>query len=536
MPRLLQDWVTRQAERRPEATAVVAGGRRLTYAEWDGLSNRLARLLRQAGCRRGDRVALLMSHSPLALVALVGIYKADAIYVPLDPGSPAARLRRILDACGSRLLLAGGPVAGVLEELFHGRPAEERPSIGWLDDGPPVRPVDVRLTPDDLARAPATPLAAANGPHDPAHILFTSGSTGTPKGVVISHASVVAFVEWATRYFGMDASDRVSGHPPLQFDISFLDIFGTAAVGGELHLVPPELNVLPNKLADFIRASELTQWFSVPSVLTYLARFDVVRPGDFPRMRRLLWAGEVLPTPTLIHWMKRLPHVAFTNLYGPTETTVASSHYTVPACPEDPQAPIPIGAACAGEELLVLGESMEEVPRGEAGELCIGGVGLSPGYWRDPRQTATAFVPHPRRPGERIYRTGDRARVDEDGALCFLGRADAQIKSRGYRIELGEIEAALNALPSVQEAVVVAGRRSSFGGAVVCCAYVPAPGAEVTPARLRLDLGRLVPAFMLPAHWLAFDHLPRNGNGKADRRRLQELFEERPIADAAQTA
>src|SRR5262245_44462177 len=167
--------------------------------------------------------------------------------------------------------------------------------------------------------------------------------------------------------------------------------------------------------------------------------------------------------------MSRLPHVAFSNLYGPTETTVASSHYTASACPQDPQEPIPIGGACDGEELLVLDESMEEVASGDAGELYIGGAGLARGYWRDPKQTAAAFVPHPRRPGERIYRTGDLARVDTLGRLCFLGRADSQVKSRGYRIELGEIEAALHAIPGVQESAVVARPRGGFEGAVVCC-------------------------------------------------------------------
>ena len=159
--------------------------------------------------------------------------------------------------------------------------------------------------------------------------------------------------------------------------------------------MPPELPLIPHELADFIRDHELTQWFSVPTVLNYMARFDVVRHGDFPTLERLLWCGEVLPTPSLLYWMERLPHVRFTNLYGPTETTVASSYHTVEEPPRDEQAPIPIGTGCDGEELSVRDAELRSVPRGEVGEICIRGVGLSPGYWRDPEKTSAAFPRDP---------------------------------------------------------------------------------------------------------------------------------------------
>lgn len=536
MPLLLQDWVTQQANERPEASAVVSDAGRLTYGDLEALSTRLARALKEAGCQQGDRVALLMPKSPLAIAGLLGIFKADCIYVPLDPGSPASRLAKILDSCENRWVLAAGPVTPVIEELLREERRRQRLAIGWLDSRPPAASFDVALTLREVVGCSDEPLAYRNGSQDPSHILFTSGSTGTPKGVVITHANVIQFVRWATRYFAMDSSDRVSAHPPLHFDMSFLDIFCAAAVGAELHLVSPVLNVLPNKLADFIRRSELTQWYSVPSILTYMAKFDVIRFNDFPHLRRLLWAGEVLPTPTLMYWMKRLPHVTFTNLYGPTETTISSSYYTVPRCPEDPQAAIPIGAACDGEELVLLDDSMQVVPRGEIGDLYIAGAGLACGYWRDPERTGAAFVPHPQRPSERVYKTGDLARIGDDGQVYFLGRSDSQVKSRGYRIELGEIEAALNTIAGVQECAVVAVNTGGFGGAVICAAYVPTPGSHLSAAILRRELGRLVPGYMLPARWLALDHFPRNANGKADRPRLKELFDERSDSDAAQTA
>ncbi|HEY1303127.1 MAG TPA: amino acid adenylation domain-containing protein [Vicinamibacterales bacterium] len=525
MQRLLQDLVIEQAGRRPESTAVVCGASTLSYGELDALSNRLARLLQDGGCQPGDRVALLMPKCPMAIVAMLGIYKACGIYVPLDPGSPASRLKKILESCQSRWVLTAETATCVLSEILEDAGWRKRLSIGWLDESQPAETLHVDFTPAALAGYSDAPVDGPNRPSDPAHILFTSGSTGVPKGVVITHSNVMHLVRWAATHFSMSASDRMSGHPPLYFDMSFLDVFGAAAVGAELHLVPPELSTFPNKLAAFIRDSALTQWFSVPSVLNYMAKFNVVGVNDFPALRRVMWAGDVLPATSLIYWMKRLPHVTFTNLYGPTETTIVSSYYTVPGCPDDVQAVIPIGCACEGEELLVLDESMHMVPTGETGELYIGGVGVVRGYWGDSERTEAAFVEHPYRPGERLYKTGDLARTGNDGLVYFLGRRDSQVKSRGYRIELGEIEGAVNALGGIRECAVVAVPVGGFEGVAICCAYAAAAGCNPTRVELRRELGRLVPSYMLPLHWLALASLPTNANGKIDRRRLLDVFE-----------
>ena len=516
----LQDWVAAQADARPEATAVVGGGVRWSYGTLEAESNRIARRLAAAGCHRGDRVCLLMPKSPEAIAAILGIYKADCVFVPLDPGSPSARLARIVRSSGCRAILVSGTVQAMLEELLTAA------------GGAQIQVIRVGAGAADLQACSTAPVDSRNGRDDAAHILFTSGSTGTPKGVVITHANVIAFVEWACRYFGLTASDRVSGHSPLHFDLSTFDIFGAFASGAELHLVAPELNVLPQQLAAFIRDSQLTQWFSVPSTLNYLAKFDVLAAGGFPSLRRVLWCGEVFPTPALIYWMSRLPHATFTNLYGPTEATIASSYYTVPQCPADAAAEIPIGSACEGEELRVLDQHLGAAPPGEIGDLYIGGAGVSPGYWGDAERTAAVFVPDPRDPIRRLYKTGDLARVGADGLVYFVGRADTQIKSRGYRIELGEIEAALNTIEGLQEAAVVGVPTGGFEGTAIACAYAPARGHALTPAQLRSALRTLLPAYMLPSRWMTMPGLPKNGSGKIDRRLLREKFE----ADDARTA
>jgi amino acid adenylation domain-containing protein len=538
MSRLLQTAISERAEARPEARAVISQDGGLSYGELETASNRLAHLLRQLDCRRGDRVALLMPKSPAAIAGLVGVLKADAAYVPLDPAGPPARLARMLEVCGCHSILATRETAAQLRATLACATLERRPLVGWLDAGPPDEELAPAFTAADLPGQPAGAPPAMGHETDLAHILFTSGSTGQPKGVMITHYSVLRFLEWAATYFGLSPEERASQHPPLHFDLSTFDVFGTLGTGAELHLIPHALNLLPHKLAQLIRRSRLTQWFSVPAVLNLMAKFDVVQQGDFPELRRVLWCGEVLPTATLIYWMRRVPHARFTNLYGPTETTIASSHYTLPRCPADPHEPVPIGTACAGEELLILDEAMQPVASGATGDLYIRGVGLSPGYWRDPQKTASVFLPYRTATGaaERIYRTGDLARRGADGLIYFAGRRDHQIKSRGYRIELGEIETALSALPELRESAVVAVQSAGFEGWMICCAYVPVRGRSLDPQFLRQRLARVLPGYMLPAHWMRCDALPRNANGKTDRPVLRRRFLEAKRAAPADGA
>jgi len=527
MSLLLQDWVTRQAELRPEAFAVVFGAERLTYGQLDKTSNQLSGVLQKAGCHKGDRVCFLMPKSARAIISMLGILKAGCVHVPIDPGSPPLRIRKILESCDTHCLIAAGTVFPLLREIFDHSPLRDQISVGWLEPQElPSPSFQVEWTANDLALMVSDPLPRQASPADPAHILFTSGSTGVPKGVVITHSNVIHFVEWALRHFEIGSSERFSGHTPLHFDLSTFDVFGTFAAGAELHMVSPETTLSPFKLAEFIRTAELTQWFSVPSVLNYMAKFDAVKFGDFPSLRRVLWCGEVLPTPVLSYWMRRLPHVRFTNLYGPTEATIASSFYDVPACPDDERAPIPIGTACDGEELIVLDPDLQPVSPGVIGDLYIAGSGLSPGYWRDPEKTAAVFL-HVSRGSNcngRIYRTGDLARRGEDGLVYFVGRNDTQIKSRGYRIELGEIEAALSALPDLQESAVVAIDRSGFEGWLICCAYVLQPASLATSLSVRKELEKHIPNYMIPARWRSCTELPKNANGKIDRPKLREMF------------
>ncbi len=528
MAPLLHESITRQAENRPEAVAVVDGYVRITYGELEQRSNRMARALVNAGCDKGNRVCIAIPKSIDAIVAVAGVLKAGCIYTPLDMSSPPARLARIVKACEPSVVLAS---ESALKTLHSALDLFDREFVIGLVDGealPDWSGVG-SFSAGEIEAQPDSALEVSSRPEDVAYILFTSGSTGQPKGVPISHDNVEAFVAWANRYFAVSTEDRLSGHTALHFDLSVYDLFGTFYAGAELHLVPATASLLPTGIADFIRDSRITQWFSVPSVLNFMFKFGVVERGDFPDLKRVLWCGEVLPTPALVYLMQQLPHVQFTNLYGPTETTIASSYFTVPEAPASANDDVPIGLACDGESLHLLDESLQPVDAGVTADLYIGGIGLSRGYWRDEERTAEAFITPLGDSGhglpERLYRTGDLAFMDAEGLTHFVGRTDAQIKSRGYRIELGEIEAALAGIDELVESATVAVASDGFEGKVICCAYATQAQNGFGPQEITARLRDQLPEYMIPARWESYDALPRNPAGKIDRVALRERFE-----------
>src|SRR6202046_1704887 len=367
MDRLLQSWVTQQAEVRAWDAAIISGTDRLTYSQLEVASNQLAHLLQTAGCQNGDRVCILMPKSAEAIISMIGILRAGCMPGPIDVATPAARIRHIFDSCENRVIVAGGRVVPLLEELMADEALRSRSTIIWLENlgvatdtsAPEAKNFKATFSIRDLKAAPSVPLPQNRLASDGSHILFTSGSTGVPKGVVITHSNVSAFVGWALKHYGIDHTDRFSGHTPFHFDLSTFDIFGSITAGAQLHLVPSETALLPPKLAEFIRNSKLTQWFSVPSVLNYMAKFNSVQQNDFPDLR-------------------------------------------------------------------VLNEKFQPGPVREIGDLFISGAGLSPGYWRDPTKTAAAFLQDKNDPTRRLYRTGDLAYRDEQGLVWFVGRADTQ--------------------------------------------------------------------------------------------------------------
>ncbi len=509
------------AARDPDRTAVVDRGQSLTYRELDRASARLADELRSRGAGPGTRVGLYLDKSLRAVTAVWGVLRSGAAYVPLDVTSPAKRVALIVENGDLSAILAASTRWPALASELARPPS----FVGLAQAAERVDEPGFAFETLDTTRPSAMHAAAPGRGDDPsnaAYILYTSGSTGQPKGVVLSHRAARSFVDWAGDVAQLGPDDRVSSHAPLHFDLSTFDLFSSCRAGAAVVLVPPELNVFPRNLADWIARERISVWYSVPSLLSRLALTGKLERHDWSGLRAIIFAGEVFPVAHLKRLRELIPGARYWNWYGPTETNVCTA-YEVEDIPPEQTAPVPIGRACANCRLLVLDDGGRECARGEEGELCVSGPSLMTGYHGMPEATARVLASRGS-DGALWYRTGDVVRQDVQGQLHLIGRRDGMIKSRGYRIELGEIETALRALGMLRECAVVAVEGVSFGGPVICCAYVPASGRSVAPAELRRALAGQLPGYMLPARWQAFEQLPKNLNGKIDRPRLKEAF------------
>ncbi|TDD40121.1 amino acid adenylation domain-containing protein [Actinomadura sp. KC06] len=493
--RLLPGKVARRAERSPEAVAVTAGRDRLGYAELDRRANRLAHLLRARGAGPGSLVGVRMHRGLDLAVALLGVWRAGAAYVPLDPAHPAERLRWMLAETGGPLVVTqralAAELAGTGTEAVHA-------------DADPM-----------LAELPATPPDGGPGPADAAYVVFTSGSTGVPKGVVINHEGIANRVAWTVRTHGLGERDRVLQKTSLSFDAACWEFFAPLVSGGTVVMAPVGAERDPAAMVGAIARDGVTVLQVVPSVLRMLVR----EPGwdECGSLRLLFSAGEPLYAELCQEFRGLVPGVEIWNTYGPTECSIdVTAHRFDPA---QPSGPVPIGRPIDGTRVLVLDPHGSPVPPGLPGELFAGGPGLARGYLGRADLTAGRFVPDPYGPpGSRLYRTGDRVRWRPDETLEYLGRLDHQVKVNGVRIEPGEVESALLAHPAVRGAVVAAATAPDGTDRLV--GYVV--GADgISTDMLRGHLRDRLPEQFVPSVFVRLDALPLTANGKVDRAALR---------------
>ncbi|ATB48688.1 non-ribosomal peptide synthetase [Corallococcus macrosporus] len=484
LPDSLHGLFEQQVARRPDATAARFESRAVTYRELDEQANRLANRLRQLGVEPGHRVGIFLERSLELLVGLLGILKAGAAYVPLDPLYPPDRLAHILDDSGVSLLLTE-PALAAQVPAYHGK----------------------RMLLAEAAGAPATRPQVTLAGSNLAYVLYTSGSTGRPKGVAVPHAAVVNFMASMQRAPGMTEQDTLFAVTTVAFDISVLELFLPLSVGGGVVIASRETAVDGTRLLRALAESGASVMQATPSTWRMLLTLGWTGSPSL----KLLCGGEALPSELVEPLCAR--GASLWNMYGPTETTIWSTTARL-----EPGGRLTLGRPIGNTQVYVLDAAMHPVPMGVTGALYIGGHGVAQGYLHRPDLTAERFVPDPfgQTPGGRLYATGDLVRALPDGTLEYLGRGDGQVKLRGFRIELGEIEARLAQAPGVQEAAV---KLWDVSGHAELVAYVRADTAPEA-LTLRQHLAAHLPAYMVPGHFVMLESFPRTANGKLDRKAL----------------
>lgn len=491
--------VTDQVRQRPDQQAVVMEGQGLTYRELGDLSDRFAAHLSGLGVESGALVPVLAHRSIDTIVAILGVLKAGAAYVPIDPDYPADRIRLLLEETQGPVLLTHTALADEVRGMAG--------SLVCLDEG------------GWKSQAPQPVPSGIAGPSDLAYVIYTSGSTGRPKGVAMPHRALTNLLSWHRRAFPQVPGTRTLQFASISFDVSFQEIFTAWSEGGTLVLIDEERRRDPEALLVHLQEHAINRLF-VPFValhqLAEVARDTGCVPTD---LKDVFTAGEQLQVGEAIReFFGKLPSARLHNHYGPTETHVVTSH-TLTGSPDTwPELP-PIGTPVDGCRIHILSETLQPVPGGEEGEIHIAGECVARGYWRREDLTSERFLPNPfcEDGNGRMYRTGDIGRLRPDGAIEFLGRKDDQVKIRGFRVELGEVEHILRDHPSVKDCAVGLCRTGSQDQ---LHAFVVPRGECVTAGDLRRHLSEKLPAHMVPVGFHEMRRLPLTPSGKVDRKAL----------------
>ncbi|ASS75345.1 hypothetical protein CIG75_10310 [Tumebacillus algifaecis] len=490
-----------QVEKTPDATALVFADTAWTYDELNKRANRLAHLLQAKGVGPEVIVGILVERSPEMVLAALAVLKAGGAYLPLDPSYPQARLNYMVQDAQPHLLLAHRALNGSLP-TYEGE-------VLWLDDEPHAlndrseQNLEHSATPDSLA-----------------YVTYTSGSTGNPKGVLSTHRGAVNYLRYIADRYALTSEDTVLQLASFSFDASVRDLIGPLLTGAKVVIVPDEVAKHPPALLEQLETRQVTAILSiVPTLLHALTKAASEAGSRFPNVRLALVSGEVLYGYVVQQAQQVFgAEVLVVNQYGPTECTMTSTYHPIRGQASE-RTTMLAGRPIPGNRLYVLDAFLEPVPLGVAGEVYLGGAGVTRGYLKQPELTAEKFIASPFLHGERLYRTGDKARLLADGNLEFLGRLDNQIKLRGLRIELDEIQATLSTHPEVRESLVILG--ADAGGEQRLIAYVvPKVGGELSVHNLRIFLKEKLPEYMIPTAFVTLAKLPLTPNGKIDRRAL----------------
>ena len=452
-------------------------------------------------------IAIYLPKNNYAVVSFIGVLYSGNCYAPLDLKNPLNRIEAILRNLDPICIISDSSNSQRLESLGLG--------IEVLDIGTVINNENPRE--DQLTREDQLNYSRCID-RDPAYIIHTSGSTGTPKGVAISHLSIFDYINWAIETFEISDNEIIGNQAPFVFDNSTLDIYLMMFTGATLHLIPEQLYIFPAKLLEYINSNKVNFIFWVPSVLISIVNLDLLVSIKVPSLKKILFAGEVMPTKHLNYWIKGCKNqdVLFANLYGPTEITVDCTYYIVDREFDDEHI-LPIGVPCKNTDVLILNDRNELCSTGEIGELCVRGTSLALGYWNNKEKTSEVFTQNPLNNSypELIYRTGDQVYTNENKEIVFVGRKDFQIKHLGYRIELGEIEhSILSVFDSINACVMYDSKNSEI-------VLFYESNREIPVTDFRLKLIKVLSKYMIPTKYKRFEKLPLTTSGKIDRNSLK---------------
>lgn len=520
----LNNW----AKEQPEARAIEFQDESITYGELHRQSSALSAALIDMGVSPGARVGIWLRKSIEAIVAVYGVLKAGAAYVPIDPSAPRGRAHRIISDCEVACVithddqvdsLLKDPGVAVLSFLVVSVGANRDIAA----DGK-VLAWDEVLGSTSLRSGTSAPEVDT---HALAYVLYTSGSQGVPKGVMLSHGNARTFVDWSVKEFGLRSTDRISSHAPLHFDLSVLDVFATCHAGGCLVLIPESQAGLGGVLNKLVVDRQISVWYSVPNALARMVTAKNSSLLAASSLRVVLFAGETFAINHVRRLHELLPLANLYNLYGPTETNVCTFHQVrITDIAPHRLEPLPIGRACPYAETFIVdhtGRPLEHKP-GQSGELCVAGDSRMVGYWRDASLSATKTALIPQDDGESLeaYRTGDLVRLDDDLNYVFCGREDDMVKIRGNRVDLGEIESVLSSAQNVREVACVAvGDRT---GEKHIEAYIVQEVHSCDISLLRRHCLASLPRYMVPEKFHIVTKLPLTSTGKIDRRTLSNSW------------
>lgn len=483
----------------PDKVAFTDNTREATFAETMAHAKSIGTYLAKCGSRRP--VAVLIEKTVNCIDVMLGAMYANDFYIVVDVHSPQDRIENILSTLKSPLVVTDMGSEALAK------------SIGckyFLYE-------DMVGTPVNEDKLTAIRLAMCD--MDTAYILFTSGSTGMPKGTVISHRALISYVNWVTEEFHFDETTVFGSQTPLYFSMSVTDFYSTIKCGCTFHIIPKQHFSFPLNLIAFLNEKKVNTIYWVPTAISILSNWKAFAVAKPEYLKTVLFAGEVMPTKQLNYWIKNLPSdITYANLFGPTETTDICTFYVVNREFADDES-LPIGTHCDNCDVFIVNNDGKLAAEGEEGELYARTTFMADGYYRNPEKTAEAFVQNPLNDcyPERVYRTGDIVRYNELGEIIYITRKDFQIKRMGYRIELGEIEAGANSVEKVKACACIYDKEADL----LVLIY---EGAIKDPNKILDAVKNKVPPYMTPDRVLRIKEMPKNANGKIDRKALKDIY------------